>query len=101
MKYYKYEQAIALALQQIRDGISDKTIQLDSESDTIVVMVVGAGRGPLVKASLSASHTTDIPIKIFAVEKNVNAVITLRNRCVTESWSNVGEWCMVMMVVRP
>ena len=42
-----------------------------------VLMVVGAGRGPLVRAAISASLNADRKIrKIFAVEKNPNAVIT-------------------------
>lgn len=41
-----------------------------------VVMVVGAGRGPLVRASLEAAKKADRKIKVFAVEKNPNAVIT-------------------------
>ena len=55
----------------------------------VVVMVVGAGRGPLVAASLSASTASGVPIKVYAVEKNRNAVITLRNRCRMEAWTNV------------
>ena len=39
-------------------------------------MVVGAGRGPLVDASLRAAQSTQINIKIFAVEKNPGAVVT-------------------------
>ena len=36
-----------------------------------------------------ASQATGIPTKIVAVEKNLHAVITLRNRAVTEEWENV------------
>ena len=34
-----------------------------------MMQVVGAGRGPLVKAALRASKTTKRPLKVFAVEK--------------------------------
>jgi type II protein arginine methyltransferase len=60
-----------------------------SASSPIVVMVVGAGRGPLVAAALSAAFETSISVKIYAVEKNRNAIVTLRNRCRDESWDNV------------
>lgn len=45
------------------------------------IMVVGAGRGPLIKASLRATHSANLDgrVKIFGVEKNPNAVITLLN----------------------
>lgn len=39
-------------------------------------MVVGAGRGPLVRAALNASTKARQRIKIYAVEKNPNAVLT-------------------------
>lgn len=41
-----------------------------------IIMVVGAGRGPLVRAALNASMNTKIQIKVYAVEKNPNAVLT-------------------------
>ncbi len=39
-------------------------------------MVVGAGRGPLVDASLRAAKSVDREIRIYAVEKNPGAVVT-------------------------
>ena len=44
---------------------------------------------PLLFSSLRASKASGVPIKILAVEKNLHAVITLRNRAVTEEWENV------------
>lgn len=35
--------------------------------------------GPLVRASLKAASTSDRQVRVYAVEKNPNAVITLRN----------------------
>jgi protein arginine N-methyltransferase 5 len=43
---------------------------------TTVLMVVGAGRGPLVDASIRAAARADRLVRLFAVEKNPNAVIT-------------------------
>jgi type II protein arginine methyltransferase len=39
-------------------------------------MVVGAGRGPLVRASLNAAKLSDRKVHVYAVEKNPNAVVT-------------------------
>jgi type II protein arginine methyltransferase len=39
-------------------------------------MVVGAGRGPLVTAALKAAKETHVKIRLFAVEKNPNAINT-------------------------
>ena len=39
-------------------------------------MVVGAGRGPLVRAALNAAELANQAVRIYAVEKNPNAVIT-------------------------
>ena len=102
VKYERYEAAIAKALTDLstkRASPSNTTFSShvvmgtdDSSVLTgavVIVTVVGAGRGPLVAAALSASSTTSVPIKIYAVEKNMNAVVTLRNRVLTELWTNV------------
>jgi len=41
-----------------------------------VVMVVGAGRGPIVERALRASERANRKIKLYAIEKNPNAFIT-------------------------
>lgn len=38
--------------------------------------MVGAGRGPLVRAAVAAAQQADRKIRVFAVEKNPNAVVT-------------------------
>lgn len=43
-------------------------------------MVVGAGRGPLVDRAMNAAHKTNIKCRIYAIEKNSNAIVTLRKR---------------------
>ncbi|PHJ21997.1 histone arginine methyltransferase prmt5 [Cystoisospora suis] len=61
----------------------------------IVIMVVGAGRGPLVQATLDALREAEIPLccaHVYAVEKNSNAVITLRSKVLydpCEGWRRV------------
>lgn len=65
-----------------------------------VLMVVGAGRGPLVRASLMAGaqvaaelaaspEKLKLTLRVFAVEKNPNAVVTLRALVAREKWTNV------------
>lgn len=66
VKYYLYERAIFEALKD-----------LSEHSESIVVYVVGAGRGPLVDATLNAAKELGIVVKVFAVEKNKNALPTL------------------------
>ena len=39
-------------------------------------MVLGAGRGPLVRTALAAAEQVDRKIRLYAVEKNPNAVAT-------------------------
>jgi type II protein arginine methyltransferase len=39
-------------------------------------MVVGAGRGPLVEEALQAANETGRKVKLYAIEKNPNAVNT-------------------------
>lgn len=51
---------------------------------TTVLMVVGAGRGPLVRASLAAADAAGAPVRVYAVEKNPNAVVTLQHAAAGE-----------------
>lgn len=39
-------------------------------------MVVGAGRGPLVRAAIRASEETRRKVRLYAIEKNPNAINT-------------------------
>ncbi|ESQ46413.1 hypothetical protein EUTSA_v10000691mg [Eutrema salsugineum] len=78
-KYIQYNRAIARAL---KDSVpNEKASEL-----TTVLMVVGAGRGPLVKASLEAAEKTGRKVKVYALEKNPNAVVTLHDLVKAKGW---------------
>uniref|UniRef100_A0A2N9ERZ7 Protein arginine N-methyltransferase n=1 Tax=Fagus sylvatica TaxID=28930 RepID=A0A2N9ERZ7_FAGSY len=79
VKYIQYQRAICKALQ---DRVPDEKVS----RITTVLMVVGAGRGPLVRASLQAAEETGRKLKIYAVEKNPNAVVTLHSLVKLEGW---------------
>ncbi|KAH0626190.1 hypothetical protein JD844_001023 [Phrynosoma platyrhinos] len=98
-----YEDYLQSPLQPLMDNLESQTYEV-FEKDPIkysqyqqathyqVVMVLGAGRGPLVNASLRAARQANRHIKIYAVEKNPNAVVTL------ESWQ-YEEWGSQVTVV--
>ena len=77
VKYLSYRNAIK---QAILDKYSNR------RSGPVSVVIIGAGRGPLVVATIKALKEiraitgVHIPVKIYIVEKNKNAVITLTNR---------------------
>ncbi|XP_051175456.1 protein arginine N-methyltransferase 5 [Leptopilina boulardi] len=73
VKYSQYQLAIykALLAKAATNDESNKNVP-------VIIMVVGAGRGPLVRAALNASHSARVPVKVYAVEKNPNAVLTLQ-----------------------
>ncbi|TPX34482.1 hypothetical protein SmJEL517_g02820 [Synchytrium microbalum] len=73
IKYKEYENAI-------REALLDM-MQTDSR---IVIMVVGAGRGPLVTRALNAARAAKRNVHVYAVEKNPNAMVTLRVKEQTE-----------------
>lgn len=72
VKYDTYQKAV------------HKALELWTEKRPPVVMVVGAGRGPLVQAVLNVSRILDIEVKVYAVEKNPYAVNTLAHRVMSE-----------------
>ncbi|XP_039018708.1 protein arginine N-methyltransferase 1.5-like isoform X1 [Hibiscus syriacus] len=82
VKYLQYQRAISKAL---LDRVSDG----EASTVTTVLMVVGAGRGPLVRASLQAAEETGRKLKVYAVEKNPNAVVTLHSLVKLEGWENI------------
>ncbi|KAL1517199.1 hypothetical protein ABEB36_000995 [Hypothenemus hampei] len=73
VKYDTYQKAVNVALERW------------SSEEVPVIMVVGAGRGPLVQAVLNVSKVLRKPVKIYAVEKNPYAMNTLAHR-------NKDEW---------
>ncbi|KAI7752505.1 hypothetical protein M8C21_015856 [Ambrosia artemisiifolia] len=82
VKYIQYQRAVSKALV---DRIPDE----NASTTTVVLMVVGAGRGPLVRASLQAAEETGRKLKVYAVEKNPNAVVTLHSLVKLEGWENL------------
>jgi protein arginine N-methyltransferase 5 len=75
-----YEDAIAAAIM---------SKQPEETKEKLVVMILGAGRGPIVKAAMHASKKTNRPINLYAVEKNRNAVNTLLH-LQRSSWKEMG-----------
>lgn len=71
IKYTEYQRAMYQAL-------LDKVDDSEKNQKTVVLMVVGAGRGPLVRAAIAAARKAERKIKVYAVEKNPNAVVTLQ-----------------------
>ncbi|CAJ0758011.1 12236_t:CDS:10 [Entrophospora sp. SA101] len=81
IKYQLYEKAIYHALLD----------RVPFESDEVtVIMVVGAGRGPLVTKSLIAAEKAKRKIKVYAVEKNPNAFVVLQNKKL-ETWGDEAD----------
>ncbi|KAF6202415.1 hypothetical protein GE061_004814 [Apolygus lucorum] len=70
VKYTEYGNAVYEAL-------IDRVPESEKETNTQVVMVVGAGRGPLVTQTIHAARKANRKIRVYAVEKNPNAVVTL------------------------
>lgn len=91
VKYKRYREAVESAIHDFGES--------SSPPEHLVLYVLGAGRGPLVTCSIEAERNYNarfrckrdrLLLKIYVVEKNPNAVVTLRymdqkvwhNRCV-------------------
>lgn len=75
IKYTTYQNAIQKALEDVPQQVQ-----------VPVIMVVGAGRGPLVQAALNVSYILHRKVKVYAVEKNPYAINTLIDR-VKNEWN--------------
>jgi len=81
VKYAQYQEAVFRFLTQRSNA---------GRQAPFYIMVVGAGRGPLVEASLVAAERANVEVCVWAVEKNPNAVHTLRHRRRSEArWQSV------------
>uniref|UniRef100_A0A1A9ZYR9 Protein arginine N-methyltransferase n=1 Tax=Glossina pallidipes TaxID=7398 RepID=A0A1A9ZYR9_GLOPL len=79
VKYKLYQDAIAAAL-------TDRVSVSEIPDKLTVIMVLGAGRGPLVRSALNAAENTKRKIRVYIIEKNPNAIRTL-SAMVDELWS--------------
>jgi len=89
VKYLKYQEAMAEAL----DMLMMRSIR--SNRDTFNLMVLGAGRGPLVDAMIEAIvslklHTSGKKFKLYALDKNNSSVVALRYKQ-AQHWSKVSK----------
>jgi protein arginine N-methyltransferase 5 len=96
VKYRNYENAVLLAME---DGSHEG--KWVAQGGKVNIMVVGAGRGPLVQASLNAvkrfndaNPINRVTPNMLAVEKNKNAVVFLHSRCQLEE-----DWVGVVRVI--
>lgn len=62
-------------------------------------MVVGAGRGPLVRSTINASKNTKRKIQIFVIEKNPNAIVTLQ-ALKEEQWPTESESSAIQTIIK-
>lgn len=83
VKYSEYQKAIHLAL-------IDRVPETEAKTKEVLIMVLGAGRGPLVRASIEAAKSSGRKIKVIAVEKNTNAVVTLLTQK-DEQWGDLVD----------
>ncbi len=66
--------------------LGDHGIPLAEEfSGEITVMYFGAGRGPLIRKAIKAAERAQVKIKVIALDKNPNAIVTLRNMIIDEN----------------
>ena len=92
IKYDLYEEALFKAyldrkkngrFLQTKAGPSGDVAMAEDDSE-IVVMYFGAGRGPLIRKALKAAERAQVKVKVIALDKNPNAIVTLRNMIVDE-----------------
>lgn len=81
VKYQRYYEAIVKCLRDRSDRCSN--------GRKAILAVVGAGRGPLVRACVMASKEAGVDSVVYAVEKNPNAVLTLEHLIESQGWGNI------------
>ena len=92
MKYGKFRQTHGITYpgkpEASKDNGSSEDMKVDqqaSKDQEIVVMYFGAGRGPLIRRALAAAKKAKANVKVIALDKNPNAIVTLRNMIIDEN----------------
>lgn len=80
-KYALYEEAVHKAL-------LDRPAPPGQPDKHVVLMVVGAGRGPLVRAAMQAAARASRRLRVYAVEKNPNAVVHIQQLLAEHGWQD-------------
>jgi len=78
MRFGKFLQTPAVAEQSISEA------PLAFKDEPIVVLYFGAGRGPLIRRALKAANKAKANVHVVALDKNPNAIVTLRNMIIDE-----------------
>lgn len=81
-KYACYQAAVHAAL---LDRVPDDK----AEEIVTTLMVVGAGRGPLVRSSIAAARATRRKLRVYAVEKNPAAIVHIQRMVRCEGWQEM------------
>ncbi|XP_027332876.1 protein arginine N-methyltransferase 1.5-like [Abrus precatorius] len=81
-KYSQYESAI-------RQALLDRFPKQKASKIPAVLIIAGAGRGPLVRASLNAAKKTGRVLRIYALENNPNVAMALKELIESEAWENI------------
>lgn len=82
VKYHQYEEAVFQC-------VMDEERQ-PPDGEPFVIVIAGAGRGPLVAATLRALDRAQRDARLYAVEKNAAAFTTLQERKALE-WGDAVE----------
>lgn len=61
-------------------------------------MVLGAGRGPLVRSALNAAENTKRKVRVYIIEKNPNAIRTL-TAIAKKLWYNKGNSHKIVKII--
>ena len=64
---------------------SQGVVDLPHKDKEITVLYFGAGRGPLIRRALAAAKSAQANVKVIALDKNPNAIVTLRNMIIDEN----------------
>lgn len=74
LKFGHFKQTAHLRLQP------DEDTEMSIEQPEIIVLYFGAGRGPLIHRAMNAAQRANATnVKVVALDKNPNAIVTLRN----------------------
>jgi type II protein arginine methyltransferase len=101
-KYNMYTEALTAALIDLNSHshFENENNKIDGKLP-LQILLLGAGRGPLIDCILQSASKTNRAVYITAIDKNPCSIMCLQSRKLHEKWENVEVQCTDIRQMKP
>ncbi len=102
IKYSLYIDALTAAFADLstKNRFENESNKIDPKLP-LQVLLLGAGRGPLIDCILQSAIKTNRAVFITAIDKNAFSIMSVQSRKLFEKWENVEVQCIDIRQMKP